>query len=144
MIKRKQFGASTLSGVKVVVPVVSLCTTEEPDPLSEERLQAQVEDTLRKAGIEIVDQATAEENPNAGLLCVAVVIEKQVHHLPDQTPVPIYAVVVQVTHEETVRLYRDDNILTRTATWSKFPIPDLMILQSGRLEREDVPVVVEN
>jgi len=129
----EQFGVSTLSGVQAVTLAVAIVSLDGPKPLSEEPLQTQVELALRMAGIRVVDKATAEKTPNAGLLCVDIVINKIDVHIQDQSR-PLYAVVVQVTYRQGVRLFRNEKILTHIATWPWMLVPEPMVLGSDKLE----------
>jgi len=129
MIDRRQVGGSTLSGVKAVAVSLDVFPWDESYPVSQDRLQERVEHTLRDLGIQV--DAVDEDDPNAGQLSVVIFIER----LIVGTGIEVYAVVVQVRHEETVCLCRNESVRRLAETWSTLPEPTVLrILPSDVLE----------
>jgi len=126
----EQLGVWTLAGVEAVYLKVHVWAVESNNPLSEARLQTQVEIALRKAGIKVVDKPTAKKTPNAGQLFAFVRLR-----MMDIDGAQIYATTVQVTFSQAVRLFRNANVLTFTRTWPYTSLADTpMILGSAKVE----------
>jgi len=144
MIESKQVGGSTLAGVKPIVPWVDVFPWDtgiwpdnKPQPLDRERLQRQVEGMLQDAGIEVGYGSAPENDANAGQLHVLINMDSLILGTSDQIELRVYAVLVQVTLQETMCLCRNPNIRRLTTAWSNSTEPSVQrLLPSTVVEKE--------
>lgn len=111
----QRYGVSTLKGLSGVCPKVNLFPREgvKLHLVNQISLQGELELELRKAGIEIFDDAN---DFNAGLFTITITIDK-VEQLP------LYNIGGTVSLSQYVGLLRDPKIFTYSPTWPLFPSP---------------------
>ena len=127
----KYFGISTLHGLKGIRVETMLSTSEESKQhslgsLTKSNLQTQVELSLRKAGIRVLDRYDPDIS---AILSVTVLV------LTSSQDVPLYAAIVTSEACQDVELVRNHKIRTSVRTWPMGHNRETQILLLGGLSR---------
>ena len=129
-IQLKTFGISTLENLEFVKPFVTFAFrshTGQPRKLSllnENMIKNQVEEQLKKAGIEI----TGETAENSGILAVGVV------GITPQNDQSFYIFTIQIELIQNVKLIRDEEIIASARTWPNWTSTKLITVGPSQLK----------
>jgi hypothetical protein len=124
----EHFGISTLRGLKAVRAQVMLAKDENEkfSGLTQEKLQEQLEDALRKGGIKIL---SSPERRDDDRFVVLVQLAKA------GTNIPFCAMHVQTGLFQTVELTRDPIIRTHAQTWPAFGKSSFGVIRLAAVDR---------